>query len=111
MQVTADRIYLKPPRPGRWSMPMVLAVVVHSVLIAALTWGVSWKKEAEPVAFEAELWSSAVQQAAPRAVAPPPPPPPRAEPQSQPQTEPKVVPKKAPPEPKPKAEPTPPDTP
>ena len=110
MQVTADHINLKPPRSGRWSMPMVLAVAAHLVLIAALTWGVSWKQDAQPVAFEAELWSNTVQQAAPRAVSPPPPPPPRAEPKPEPKVEPKVEPKKAPPEPKPKAEPTPPDT-
>ena len=110
MQVTADHINLKPPRSGRWSMPMVLAVAAHLVLIAALTWGVSWKQDAQPVAFEAELWSNVAQQAAPRAVSPPPPPPPRAEPKPEPKVEPKVEPKKAPPEPKPKAEPTPPDT-
>ena len=110
MQVTADHINLKPPRSGRWSMPMVLAVAAHLVLIAALTWGVSWKQDAQPVAFEAELWSNVAQQAAPRAVSPPPPPPPRAEPKPEPKVEPKVEPKKAPPEPKPKAEPTQPDT-
>lgn len=102
MQVTSDHINLKPPMPGRWSMPMVLAVVAHLLLIAALTWGVSWKQDAQPVTFEAELWSAVAQKAAPREVIPPPPPP----------VEPKVAPKPkpTPPEPKPKAEPTPPDT-
>ncbi len=66
----------KPPPPGRWSMPMTLAVLVHGALIVALAWGVNWNKEATPVAFEAELWSSLPREAAPRAVQPPPPPPP-----------------------------------
>ena len=100
MQDSVDAINLKPPRPGRWSMPMVLALAAHLVLIAALTWGVTWKEQAEPVAFEAELWSAVAQQAAPRAVKTPPPPPP----------EPKGEPKVQPPAPEPKAEPEPPDT-
>jgi colicin import membrane protein len=104
MQVTVDLINLKPPRAGRWSMPMVLAVLAHLLLIAALTWGVNWKQDAQPMAFEAELWSAVAQKAAPREVIPPPPPPPRVEPKVEPK---KVLPE---PEPKPKAEPTPPDT-
>jgi colicin import membrane protein len=106
MQAAPETTDLKPPRPGRWSMPVVLAVVAHLVLIAALTWGVSWKQDAQPVAFEAELWSAVAQKAAPREVVPPPPPP------TQPKVAPKPAPepKPAPPEPKPKAEPPPPDT-
>jgi colicin import membrane protein len=99
MQVALDQTSLKPPRQGRWSMPMVLAVLAHLLLIAALTWGVNWKQDAQPVTFEAELWSAVAQKAAPREVIAPPPP-----------VEPKVAPKPVPPEPKPKVEPTPPDT-
>jgi len=66
----------KPPPPGRWSMPMTLAVLVHGALIVALAWGVNWNKDSTPVAFEAELWSALPREAAPRAVQPPPPPPP-----------------------------------
>jgi colicin import membrane protein len=85
-------------------MPMVLALVAHLALIAALTWGVHWQKNAEPVAFEAELWSSVAQEAAPREVKPPPP-----RPEPKPEPEPKIEPKPAPPKPEPKAEPKSPD--
>lgn len=104
MQAAFDPISLKPPRPGRWSMPMVLALAAHLLLIAALTWGVHWKQDAQPQTFEAELWSAVAQKAAPREVVPPPPPPPKVEPK----VVPKVEPKPTPPEPKPKA--APPDT-
>ncbi len=75
MQSTADHLELAPPRGGRWSGPMGLALVAHALLIAALTWGVNWRDDGEPATFEAELWSRLPQQAAPRAVQPPPPPP------------------------------------
>lgn len=75
MQSTADHLDLAPPRTGRWLGPMGLALVVHGLLVIALTWGVSWQNDAEPVSVEAELWSRTPQQAAPRAVEPPPPPP------------------------------------
>ena len=55
-----------------------LAVLVHLLLAAALTWGVRWTSSTPDVSFDAELWSSLPQQAAPAPVeaAPPPPPPP-----------------------------------
>ena len=50
---------------------------MHTLLIIALTWGVHWKRSDKAASFEAELWSSMPQEAAPRLVeAPPPPPPP-----------------------------------
>ena len=55
--------------PGRLS-GLGLAVLVHLLLAAALTWGINWKNKASPVAFEAEIWSAKQQEAAP----PPPPP-------------------------------------
>ena len=36
MQSTADHLDIAPPRAGRWSGPMGLALVVHALLIAAL---------------------------------------------------------------------------
>lgn len=102
MQVTADVLNFKPPRPGRWGKPVVLALVAHALLMAALTWGVHWKQDEPPVAFEAELWSALPREAAPRAVQPPPPPPPEPEPvKPEPQPEPKPEPKPAPPPPQP----------
>ena len=95
MQATADAISLKPPSSGRWSGPLVLALVVHALLMAALTWGVHWQHDPTPVAVEAELWSRLPQQAAPRAVDPPPPPP-RPAPKPEPRPEPEP-PKAAPP--------------
>ena len=106
MQITADNLDLKPPRPGRWSMPLVLALVAHGLLVGALTWGVHWQRDAEPVSFEAELWSAVAQRAAPRAVEPPPPPPvrePKVKPEPKPEPEPE-------PQPEPKVEPPKPDT-
>ncbi len=76
MPSTIDHLSLAPPRNGRWGGPLGLALVAHAVLIAALTWGVNWRKDGEPATFEAEIWSRLPQQAAPRAVEPPPPPPP-----------------------------------
>ena len=78
--------FAPPPQPGMLRA-YALAVLAHLLLLAALTWGVHWKRDAENVAVEAELWSSVPQQAAPRAVEPPPqpvPPPPAPAPIPQP---------------------------
>ena len=103
MQVTTDALDLKPPRSGRWTVPVGLALVAHALLMAALTWGVHWKKDEEPVSFEAELWSAVPREAAPRAAQPPPPPPPPPEPEAKPEPkpEPRPQPKPAPPPPEP----------
>ena len=66
---------LAPPPPGRWLGPVGLALVAHGLLVAALTWGVGWKQDAQTPVFEAELWSRLPVQAAPREAAPPPAPP------------------------------------
>lgn len=100
MQSTADHLDLAPPTTGRWLGPMGLALIAHGLLVIALTWGVSWQNDPEPVSFEAELWSRLPQQAAPRAVEPPPPPPAPAPPQPAP-PKPTPVPAPAPPPPSP----------
>lgn len=97
----SQRPDLLPPPPGRWGTPLALALVVHALLILALTWGVGWKRDAKPTVFEAELWSSTPQAAAPRAVEPPPPPPPPPAPT------PRAEPRPAPPPPPPRPEPAP----
>jgi len=99
MQFPADTLNLKPPQPGRWGLPVVLALVAHALLMAALTWGVHWKPDEEPVSFEAELWSALPREAAPRASQPPPPPPPPPEPRPEPKPrpEPPPTPKPSPP--------------
>jgi colicin import membrane protein len=71
--------FAPPPQPGL-VRGVALAILAHALLLAALTWGVSWQRDTDKLmSAEAELWSSTPQQAAPRRVeappAPPPPPP------------------------------------
>lgn len=67
-----DRIDFAPPaQPGKLRA-MGLAILAHLLLVGALTWGVNWKSKPTTITAEAELWSSVPQQAAPRAVTPPP---------------------------------------
>jgi len=73
MHAHNDLDQFAPPRPPARLRAVSLAVLVHLVLIGALTWGVSWKNSADQPAVEAELWAAVPQQAAPRAVEPPPP--------------------------------------
>lgn len=71
MPAAADRIEFAPPvQPGR-VRALALAVVAHLLLMLALTWGISWNRESDNVAAEAELWSRVPQQAAPPPAAPP----------------------------------------
>lgn len=76
MHAHNDRDQFAPPRPPARMRAIALAVLVHAVLIGALTWGVNWKSSSDQPAVEAELWAAVPTQAAPRAVEPPPPPPP-----------------------------------
>ena len=82
MHAHTDRDQFAPPRPPARLRAITLAVLVHAVLIGALTWGVNWKNTADQPAVEAELWAAVPTQAAARAVEPPapPPPPPTPEP-------------------------------
>ena len=80
MPSAADRLDLAPqPDPGALRS-FGLALLVHALLIGALTWGINWKHSDPDLSFEAELWSSVPQEAAPKLIepapAPPPPPPP-----------------------------------
>lgn len=92
MPAATDRLEFAPrPQPGL-ARAIGLAVLVHGLLLVALTWGVSWHRNT-PVTVEAELWSSVPRQAAPQAAEPPPPPPapaPRPEP-APPRPDPKVA--------------------
>ncbi|MDM0072846.1 cell envelope integrity protein TolA [Variovorax sp. J2P1-59] len=103
MSLAADRPEFAPPPQRGTPRAVLLALIAHALLIAALTWGVSWRREAENDAAEAELWSSTVQQAAPRAVAPPVPTPPPPVPTPAPPPPPPPPPPQAvkPPEPTP----------
>ena len=71
---TAGLEFLPPPPPG-FLRAGLLALAAHLVLAVALTFGVSWRRSAEPVALDAELWAQVPQQAAPPPVEVLPPPP------------------------------------
>jgi colicin import membrane protein len=77
MPSATDRLDFGRPRDAGSLRAFGLALLVHVLLIAALTWGVNWKRSDQTVSFEAELWSSVPQEAAPKLVetAPTPPPP------------------------------------
>lgn len=83
MPSAADRHPFDPQRDSGNLRAFGLALLVHLLLLGALTWGVNWKHSNPDVSFDAELWSSVPQEAAPKlaeAPQPPPPPPPAPEP-------------------------------
>ncbi len=94
MSLAADRPEFTPPTPPGRLRAIGLAVLAHVLLIAALTWGVSWKRESSSTPIQAELWSATVQEAAPALVEPDLPPP-------KPQPEAKPLPVPTPPKPLP----------
>jgi len=97
MPSTDDRLDLIPRDEPGALRSFSFALIVHLLLAAALTWGVSWKSNDPTVSFEAELVSNVQQEAAPALEAPPPPPPtPPA-----PEPEPVAVPTPTPPPPPP----------
>lgn len=66
MPAASDRSeFAPPPQPGLLR-GLVVAVLAHLLLLVALYYGVQWKREAENLSAEAELWSALPQQAAPR---------------------------------------------
>jgi len=102
MSLASDRPEFTPPSTSGRGRAIGLAVLAHAFLIAALTWGVSWKHESTNAPVQAELWSTTVQQAAPALVEPTPEPKPEPEPEPEPKIEPKPGPKVEPPPPPPK---------
>ncbi|MFT4269136.1 MAG: protein TolA, partial [Xenophilus sp.] len=73
MSLAADRPEFAPPPQRGTLRALLLALIAHALLIAALTWGVRWKRDGDDDAVEAEIWSSSPQQAAQRTVTAPPP--------------------------------------
>lgn len=61
---------LRPPESSSLGRGLTLALIAHGLLILALSYGLNWHSDSSP-AFEAELWSSIPQVAAPREEAPP----------------------------------------
>lgn len=68
-----DRSDFSPPQDAGVVGTFILALLVHALLIAALTWGINWQKTDQTSGFEAEIWSAVPQQVAPRQVETPPP--------------------------------------
>jgi colicin import membrane protein len=73
MSLASERMEFAPPRAPGLIRALILAVLAHAALLAVLTAGISWKREAPQVTAEAELWSAIPQQAAPPAPVEPPP--------------------------------------
>ena len=94
--------FAPPPTPGLLRA-LVLAVLAHGLLVVALSLGVQWKRDAQVISAEAELWSALPIEAAPRFQEPPPEPPaPIATPEPAPATPPAPEPPPAPESPAPK---------
>lgn len=85
--MNAHRLEFSPPATEGLSRALVLAVLAHLLLVAALTLGVQWRRDAPTIDVQAELWSAVPQAAAPKLVEAPP-----APPQASPTTAPAPVP-------------------
>lgn len=72
MHAAADRLEFAPPATPGLLRAMILALLAHGLLVLALTWGVQWKRDAQILSAEAELWSAIPQEAAPKLVEIPP---------------------------------------
>ena len=78
MNAATDRLEFAPPPTAGLVRAVILALLAHALLMAALTWGVRWKRNDTIVTAQAELWSALPQQAAPKLVETPPTPTPVA---------------------------------
>ncbi len=91
MNAAADRLEFAPPPTAGLLRALLLAVLAHGLLVAALTWGVHWRRDAEVISAEAELWASVPVAAAPKLQEPPPQPPVVDTPKPKPLPEPEPV--------------------
>lgn len=85
MIAASDRLEFAPPTPPGFGRALILALLAHLLLVAALTWGVHWKSEPVTLSAEAELWSAVPKEAAPRSVGAAPEPPPKPKPEPEPE--------------------------
>ncbi len=106
MPSNAERIDFYPPRPQGTGRALSFALMAHLLLLGALTWGVSWKREATISTVEAELWSALPQQAAAKLQEAPQPPAPKpvVTPEPPPVKAPEIAVEKEKPKPPPKLE-------
>jgi len=78
---TARHLEFAPPPPPGTGRSLSASLLVHTLLVVALTAGINWNRD-NTLSAEAELWSAVPQAAAPKLVEveppPPPPPPPKA---------------------------------
>ena len=72
MPAAAERLEFAPPPTRGLVRAFGLAILAHAFLLAALTWGVRWKRDAVLVSAQAELWAAVPQEAAPKVVPEPP---------------------------------------
>ena len=79
MNANANYLEFAPPPTAGTVRSFGLSMVVHALLVVALTAGIQWNQD-NTLSAEAELWSAVPQAAAPKLVEvdPPPPPPPPA---------------------------------
>lgn len=66
MHAAADRLEFAPPATPGVVRALLLALLAHGLLVVALTAGVQWKREAQIISAEAELWATVPVAAAPR---------------------------------------------
>ena len=67
MHTAAERLEFAPPATPGVARAFTLALLAHGLLVAALTWGVHWQRDAQIVSVEAELWAAVPVAAAPQA--------------------------------------------
>lgn len=92
MATLSPHLEFAPPSTPGLLRSFALALLAHGLLVAVLTIGVQWKREATPVTVEAELWSAVPQEAAPPAPLETPEPPIPPKPEPEPVVQPKPVP-------------------
>jgi len=90
MSALPKHLEFAPPPPKGTASSVCAALVVHALLIVALTAGVQWKQD-NSLSVEAELWSAVPMAAAPALVEVEPPPPPPLPPAPKPEPAPKPV--------------------
>ena len=75
MNATADRLEFAPPATPGLLCAFALAMLAHGLLVVALTLSVQWRRDAQIISAEAELWSAIPQAVAPKLQEAPEPPP------------------------------------
>jgi len=95
MPVASQRLEFAPPATPGLVRAFSLAVLAHAFLLAALTLSVQWRRDAQTLSAEAELWAAVPQAAAPKLQEVPKPPEPKVQPKPVPTVQPEEQPSKA----------------